>query len=147
MLKITTGSSALDQLLGGGVESAAITGQPILTYSLSTAEWECVAHLHLRLRLLWLVEAFGDKRQTHTELTSYRGVWSMSHYTARRLPVPFDCPQFRTGKTQLGHTLCVTAQLPKENGGGNGKVVYIDTEGQPYPTYSIDSTRHEMFLF
>ena len=38
--------------------------------------------------------------------------------------------QFRTGKTQLGHTLCVTAQLPKESGGGNGKVVFIDTEGQ-----------------
>ena len=26
VLKITTGSSALDQLLGGGIESAAITG-------------------------------------------------------------------------------------------------------------------------
>ena len=36
--------------------------------------------------------------------------------------------EFRTGKTQLSHTLAVTAQLPKENGGGNGKVVFIDTE-------------------
>ena len=36
--------------------------------------------------------------------------------------------EFRTGKTQLSHTLCVTAQLPKENGGGHGKVIYIDTE-------------------
>lgn len=37
--------------------------------------------------------------------------------------------EFRTGKTQLAHTLCITAQLPKENGGGNGKVAFIDTEG------------------
>ena len=26
------------------------------------------------------------------------------------------------------HTLCVTAQLPKSQGGGAGKVLYIDTE-------------------
>lgn len=36
--------------------------------------------------------------------------------------------EFRTGKTQLCHTLCVTAQLPGEVGGGHGKVAYIDTE-------------------
>ena len=33
--------------------------------------------------------------------------------------------EFRTGKTQLSHTLWVTAQLPKQMGGGQGKVVYI----------------------
>lgn len=37
--------------------------------------------------------------------------------------------EFRTGKTQLAHTMCVTAQLPVELGGANGKAVYIDTEG------------------
>eukprot|EP00760_Papus_ankaliazontas_P020207 PhM_4_TR18247/c0_g1_i1/m.80384/K10872/DMC1; meiotic recombination protein DMC1 len=63
--KITTGSTALDTLLGGGVESMSIT------------------------------EAFGE---------------------------------FRTGKTQIAHTLCVTSQLPKSMGGGNGKVAFIDTE-------------------
>lgn len=66
VIKITTGSPVLDQLLGGGIETMSIT------------------------------EAFG---------------------------------QFRTGKTQLAHTLCVTTQLPKQKGGGNGKVIYIDTEG------------------
>ncbi|SCA48644.1 meiotic recombination protein DMC1, putative [Plasmodium ovale] len=35
----------------------------------------------------------------------------------------------RCGKTQICHTLAVTAQLPKEANGGNGKVCYIDTEG------------------
>ncbi|KAL6475068.1 hypothetical protein MHYP_G00161080 [Metynnis hypsauchen] len=62
---ITTGSLEFDKLLGGGIESMAIT------------------------------EAFGE---------------------------------FRTGKTQLSHTLCVTAQLPSEDGYSGGKVIFIDTE-------------------
>jgi len=37
--------------------------------------------------------------------------------------------EFRTGKTQLCHTLCVTCQLPLDDGGGEGKALYIDTEG------------------
>jgi len=37
--------------------------------------------------------------------------------------------EFRTGKTHLCHTLCVTCQLPKSMGGGQGKALYIDTEG------------------
>lgn len=36
--------------------------------------------------------------------------------------------EFRCGKTQLSHTLCVTAQLSHEMGGGNGRVAFIDTE-------------------
>lgn len=38
--------------------------------------------------------------------------------------------EFRTGKTQLSHTLCVTAQLPREQKGGGeySKVIFIDTE-------------------
>lgn len=35
----------------------------------------------------------------------------------------------RTGKTQLCHTLAVTSQLPISRGGGEGKCIYIDTEG------------------
>jgi predicted ATP-dependent serine protease len=66
VVKITTGSSALDKILGGGVETGSIT------------------------------ELFGE---------------------------------FRTGKTQLSHTLCVTSQLSFEMNGGQGKVIYLDTEG------------------
>lgn len=36
--------------------------------------------------------------------------------------------EFRTGKTQISHTLCVTAQMPGAKGYGGGKVVFIDTE-------------------
>lgn len=66
LLYITTGSSAIDKLLGGGIESGSLT------------------------------EIFGE---------------------------------FRTGKTQICHTLAVAAQLPPNMGGSSGKVIYIDTEG------------------
>ena len=37
--------------------------------------------------------------------------------------------EFRTGKTQICHTLCVTSQLAVDAGGAEGKALYIDTEG------------------
>ncbi len=37
--------------------------------------------------------------------------------------------EYRTGKTQIMHQLCVNVQLPKENGGVEGRALYIDTEG------------------
>lgn len=66
IIQLTTGSSELDKLLGGGIETGSIT------------------------------EMFGE---------------------------------FRTGKTQVCHTLAVTCQLPIDMGGGEGKCMYIDTEG------------------
>jgi meiotic recombination protein DMC1 len=33
--------------------------------------------------------------------------------------------EFRCRKTQLAHTLAVIAQLPKQQGGGQGKVAWI----------------------
>ncbi len=64
--KITTGSQNLDELLGGGIETGAVT------------------------------EFFGE---------------------------------YRTGKTQIAHQLCVNVQLPYEQGGLEGGALYIDTEG------------------
>ncbi|KAA8497980.1 DNA repair protein RAD51-like 1 [Porphyridium purpureum] len=37
--------------------------------------------------------------------------------------------EFRTGKTQLCHTLCVTCQMGVDQGGAEGKAMYIDSEG------------------
>ena len=48
--------------------------------------------------------------------------------------------EFRTGKTQLCHTLCVTAQLPSEMKGGNGKVIYIGTK-RPHSHTFINTLR------
>lgn len=41
--------------------------------------------------------------------------------------------EFRTGKSALCHTLAVTCQLPVSLGGGEGKAIYIDTEGSFRP--------------
>ncbi|KAF7330049.1 RecA family ATPase [Mycena kentingensis (nom. inval.)] len=49
------------------------------------------------------------------------GVWSQS--------ISEVYGEFRTGKTQLAHTMSVVAQLPADMGGASGKVAYIDTEG------------------
>jgi len=78
MGRCTTGSSNVDALLGGGVESQALT------------------------------EFIG---------------------------------QYGSGKTQLCMTLSVTAQLPREKGGLEGNVVFIDTEGtfMPERVYEIAS--------
>ena len=56
--------------------------------------------------------------------------------------------EFRTGKTQICHQLCVTCQLPLANGGGEGRALYIDTEGTFRPErllaiaerYGLDGT-------
>lgn len=37
--------------------------------------------------------------------------------------------EFRTGKSQICHTMAVTCQLPISQGGGEGKCLFIDTEG------------------
>ena len=37
--------------------------------------------------------------------------------------------EYRTGKTQIMHQLCVNVQLSKKEGGISGKALYIDTEG------------------
>lgn len=37
--------------------------------------------------------------------------------------------EYRTGKTQIMHQLCVNVQLSKNEGGINGNALYIDTEG------------------
>ena len=46
--------------------------------------------------------------------------------------------EFRTGKTQLCHTLAVTCQLPLAQGGAEGKAMYIDTEGTFRPERLIE---------
>ncbi|CAB9525920.1 and recombination protein RadA [Seminavis robusta] len=41
--------------------------------------------------------------------------------------------EFRTGKTQLCHTLCITCQMGVNEGGAEGKAIYLDTEGSFRP--------------
>ena len=50
--------------------------------------------------------------------------------------------EFRTGKSQLCHTLAVTCQLPVDRGGGEGKCMYIDTEGTFRPQRIVEIAKH-----
>ncbi|MCI4331568.1 MAG: DNA repair and recombination protein RadA [Thermoplasmata archaeon] len=76
--RITTNAKSLDELLGGGVETAAIT------------------------------EFSGE---------------------------------FGTGKTQIAHQVAVDVQLPVDQGGLNGEVVYIDTESTFRPERIVDMAK------
>lgn len=57
--------------------------------------------------------------------------------------------EFRTGKTQLCHTLCVISQLPIDQGGAEGKALYfvptgldsLDTSIRRAPSVQRDSFR------
>lgn len=49
--------------------------------------------------------------------------------------------EFRTGKSQICHTLAVTCQLPIDMGGGEGKCLYIDTEGTFRPVRLVSIAR------
>lgn len=60
--------------------------------------------------------------QTHTDLDVLLGGGFKESYLYEFYG------QFATGKSEVGHTLAVRAQLPEEHGGLNGKVVFIDTE-------------------
>ena len=63
-----------------------------------------------------------------SEIIKYSGPVIMTGKVYDNLQ-PLTCPLYNTGKTQLCHTLAVTCQLPTDMGGGEGKCLYIDTEG------------------
>ena len=46
--------------------------------------------------------------------------------------------EFRTGKTQIAHQLCVVVQLPREQGGLGANAAYIDTEGTFRPERIVE---------
>lgn len=49
--------------------------------------------------------------------------------------------KFGSGKTQIGFQLCVNVQLPKDKGGLEGKVIFIDTEGTFRPERIIQMAK------
>lgn len=49
--------------------------------------------------------------------------------------------EFGSGKTQVGHQLAVNIQLPNEQGGLSGKVIYIDTENTFRPERIIQMAK------
>ncbi|ABW98144.1 rad51 (nucleomorph) [Hemiselmis andersenii] len=46
--------------------------------------------------------------------------------------------EYRTGKTQLCHNIAVSAQLSYDQGGGEGRAIFLDTEGTFRPERIVD---------
>ena len=84
VMHVSTGSKALDSLLGGIIKCFKLMFShfKITIYYATTGGVPTMS----------ITEAFGE---------------------------------FRTGKTQIAHTLCVVAQLPPSMGGTNGKVISL----------------------
>jgi DNA repair protein RadA len=53
--------------------------------------------------------------------------------------------EFGSGKTQICHTLCVTTQAPKDQGGLGARVVYVDTENTFRPERIAEIARARGF--
>jgi len=94
---LSTGSSALDELLQGGIETGSLTEVRAFIGPCIVREENVVSCHMLPLRL----------RHPSTDSALLRQVFG----------------EFRSGKTQLCHTLCVTCQLPLDQGGGEGKAM------------------------
>ncbi len=74
---------------------------------------------------------FSKKRENVTYITtgskSLNDLLGGKGVESRSITEAFGA--YGSGKTQLGLTLAVNAQLPIEKGGASGKAVFIDTEG------------------
>jgi DNA repair protein RadA len=74
---------------------------------------------------------FARRRENVTYITTgskeFDGLLGGRGIESRAITEAFGA--YGSGKTQLGLTLAVRVQLPAEQGGANGKCVFIDTEG------------------
>lgn len=75
------------------------------------------------------MEAFTRGHHVSIHKRGYRDILILTWTEQALTVVSLVYGEFRTGKTQLAHTMSVIAQLPPELGGAQGKVAYIDTEG------------------
>lgn len=75
------------------------------------------------------IEALEKRQQVYRISTGSKEFDKLLGGGVQSLSITEAFGEFRTGKTQLSHTLCVTTQLPVSMGGAEGKVAFIDTEG------------------
>lgn len=120
-LHITTGSKSFDAILGGGVETGSIT--------------EVYGEFRTGECLILCVCVCVDAALPVTHHIAPPHSFS-PHISSPHDPFPRQHTQTRPriGKTQLSHTLAVTCQLARDSGGAQGKVIYLDTEGNFRPS-------------
>ncbi len=99
-VRISTGSQALDELLGGGIETKAVSSRG--------GAWLSAARCD---RPVCLVGA------AHYFVSPVSECKPPCIQSVLMLQITEIFGEWRTGKTQLCHTLCVTTQIGGENGG------------------------------
>ncbi|GAB1299591.1 Meiotic recombination protein DMC1/LIM15 homolog [Apodemus speciosus] len=97
-------------------------------------EFECVSQFLLPLSTAFGVYASFPESHHDFHCLNTRGKLLGGGIESMAITEVFG--EFRTGKTQLSHTLCdvqrVTAQLPGTGGYSGGKIIFIDTENTFY---------------
>lgn len=97
-------------------------------------------------------EAIWEKRRTMRKLsTGSQGLDELLAGGVETNAVTEIYGEYRTGKTQIAHQLCVNVQMPYEEGGLEGNALYIDSEGTFRPERIIqmaeekDLDYHQVF--
>lgn len=115
LVTVSTGSSDLDKILAGGIETGSIT------------------ELYGEFRTGYLLFFFLYFRFfSFISFIFFSSFFTIIFFTPPSYPpspTSSPSPLTPTGKTQLCHQLAVTCQLPFDQGGGEGRCLYIDTEG------------------
>ena len=125
IVHLTTGSVEIDKLLEGGIETGSIT--EVVSHPPTVQNKIGAATLLVAIAILYHELQFC-RRSCCPALPSYRVLCCVALCCVWN-----QFGEFRTGKTQLCHTLCVTCQMSCGEGGAEGKAIYIDTEGSFRP--------------
>ena len=130
-------SIAAERLKEAGIDSIealAVTPARVLAEILGVSEDKAAriaqsARELLGVRFLTAEEYFKKRSKVSYISTGCRALDDILGGGVETQSVTEFVGEFGAGKTQLCHQLSVMVQLPIEEGGLNGKAIYIDTEG------------------
>jgi len=71
----------------------------------------------------------GGKFSANSIILPHKKAYSFATGGIQTMSLTEVFGEYRTGKTQLAHTLCVQVQLPEADGGANGKAGTAITTG------------------
>ena len=121
----------MDLLVRGPVDISEITGMDIETAVklVNKAREELVASGKLEKDFVSATEIYKRRQDIGKISTRTSALDLLFDGGVETQAVTEVYGEFGSGKTQFCHTMCVNVQRPKEEGGLDGGVLYIDTEG------------------
>ncbi|MDE1727231.1 MAG: DNA repair and recombination protein RadA [Thaumarchaeota archaeon] len=121
----------LDLVVRGPVDISEITGMDIdaAVKLVNKARQQLVENGQLQKEFVTATEIYKRRQDIGKISTGTNSLDTLFDGGIETQAVTEVYGEFGSGKTQLCHTLCVNVQKPKEEGGLDGGVLYIDTEG------------------